>query len=376
MAKHTVVSADSHLDLGYLPPDTFTSRVSTRWQDKVPRVKATPDGALWVAGKDGEHKLGGLGGGVPKRRNLRNLRMTEVGFWDNARRPYDTNLRLADQEMDCVDAEVVYGITFLAEMMQEQDLAAVSINAYNEFVAHWAKAAPGRLYPQGLLPGNTVEAAVDEVQHIARLGLRGAQWDYIVTSKPIWHPYWEPLWSAAADHDIILSIHAPMFGTTTVGKLPGLDSHPASEAAWLAVIPLQLDEAICSVIYTGVLERYPNLRVVITESGIGWIPYLLDRMDYEWADHSQDSTWSDLNKELPSDLFRRQMYATFQKDNVGPLLAEQFCPNNFMWGSDYPHPDGVWPDSQAAINECLGKIDAGLRRKIVNDNARRLYNMA
>ena len=373
MATHGVVSADSHLDLGYLPKDTFTSRAPAQWRAKVPRVVESPDGGQWVAGERGEYKLGQWGGSL--RDNARGRRMRASGFVLDEHRPYRINLRLADQDKDGVDAEVIYGIPFLAEMIKDRDTAAVSIAAYNDLVAEWAKAAPSRLYPQALLPGNSVEAAVAEVKRIAGLGLTGAEWDYLVTYKPVWHPYWEPLWAAAAEHRIIISMHVPMFATTTVGKLPHLDPHPASEAAWLSVLPMQIDEALASVIFSGVLERYPALKVVMTESGIGWIPYLLDRMDYEWEEHYDTMDWKSLIRTRPSDLFRAHIYATFQKDNVGPLLAERFCPDNFMFGSDYPHPDGVWPDSHAVINATLGGLSDTLRKKIVNDNARALYHM-
>ena len=96
-------------------------------------------------------------------------------------------------------------------------------------------------------------------------------------------------------------------------------------------------------------------------------------MDYEWEDHPEE--WPKFVKNLPSDLFRRQMYATFQKDAAGPLLAEKFCPDNFMWGSDYPHPDGVWPDSLATIDQYLGDASPEIRRKIVRDNVASLYGI-
>ncbi len=375
MGKYNIVSADSHLDLSYLPPDTFTSRVPKEWRERVPRTIDDANGRQWVAGEQGEHKLGRLGGST--RRNLRNIRMEEVGFRAEDRRPARQDLRIEDQEKDGVDAEVIYGIPFMAEMMKgDRDGAAWSVRAYNEFVADWAKAYPDRLYPQGLLPGNNPEAAVEEIKRLAKLGLTGAEWDYLVTAQPIWHPQWEPVWAAAAEYEIIISMHVPMFATTTVGKLPHLEPNPVSDAAHLSVLPMQLDEAIPSVIFSGVLERYPKLRVVMTECGIGWIPYLLDRMDYEWEEHSEDPIWQELIKTRPSDLFRAQMYATFQKDAVGPLLAERFCPDSFMWGSDYPHPDGVWPDSYAQIEKDLGELSEELRRKIVNDNARALYGIA
>ena len=103
MRKYNIVSADSHLDLAYLPSDTFTSRVPDAWRDRVPRAIDNENGRAWVAGEHGEHKLGRLGGSTC--RNRRNIRMEEVGFRAEDRRPARQDLRIEDQEKDGVDAE-------------------------------------------------------------------------------------------------------------------------------------------------------------------------------------------------------------------------------------------------------------------------------
>ena len=108
------------------------------------------------------------------------------------------------------------------------------------------------------------------------------------------------------------------------------------------------------------------------EAGLGWIPYVLERMDYEWGDQFR-------NLELtmsPSDYWRRQMFATFQYDEVGIANLERIGADNVMWGSDFPHPDGIWPDSQEHLARQLGELPQETRRKIVYDNAARLYGIA
>jgi len=126
---------------------------------------------------------------------------------------------------------------------------------------------------------------------------------------------------------------------------------------------------LMSLIYGGVLERYPDMKVVIGESGIGWIPYILDRMDAEWEDQ-----FKDLGLSLPpSDYWRRQCKATYQTDRIGIKLLDDIGVDNVMWGSDFPHPDGVWPDSREVIQRELGHLPAGVRRKIVCDNAGGFY---
>jgi predicted TIM-barrel fold metal-dependent hydrolase len=112
--------------------------------------------------------------------------------------------------------------------------------------------------------------------------------------------------------------------------------------------------------------------MVIGESGIGWIPYILDHMDLEWEDQFKDL---DL-KMKPSDYWRRQCYATYQSDRIGIKLLDEIGEDNIMWGSDFPHPDGIWPDSQEYIQRELGHLPPATRHKIVCGNAARLYGFA
>jgi uncharacterized protein len=126
---------------------------------------------------------------------------------------------------------------------------------------------------------------------------------------------------------------------------------------------------LSSMIWSGVLERCPRIKIVLGESGIGWIPYVLHRMDAEWEDQ-----FTDLPLAMPpSDYWRRQCWATYQTDPIGIKLIDELGADRIMWGSDFPHPDGVWPDSQEYIRKELGLLPAGVRRKIVCENAGRLY---
>jgi predicted TIM-barrel fold metal-dependent hydrolase len=129
---------------------------------------------------------------------------------------------------------------------------------------------------------------------------------------------------------------------------------------------------LMSLIYSGALERYPNLKVVIGEAGLGWIPYVLEHMDMEWEDQFKDLEL----KMKPSEYWYRQCYATYQTDRIGIKLLDELGVDNVMWGSDFPHPDGIWPDSQDYLKRELGHLDAATRRKIVRDNAAKLYRLA
>ena len=143
----------------------------------------------------------------------------------------------------------------------------------------------------------------------------------------------------------------------------------AARAASISRFQMHMADVLMSVIFAGVLEHRPNMKLVIGESGTGWIPYILDRMDAEWEDQFKEL---DLTMR-PSEYWRRQCYATYQSDPIGVKLIEELGEDNIMWGSDFPHPDGVWPDSQEYIERELGHLPAATRQKIVCDNATKLY---
>jgi predicted TIM-barrel fold metal-dependent hydrolase len=192
------------------------------------------------------------------------------------------------------------------------------------------------------------------------------------SAMPVWHEMWEPLWSAAEDTGIVISFHVFEGGGATVGyKIKGV-STPAVIGSWTVVAPMQMDEIMVSIILSGVCERHPRLRLVLGESGIGWLPYVLERLDDTYDERLAD----DLKLPLPpSAYFKRQMYATFQKDFHGVRAMAAIAPDNVMWGSDYPHRDGTWPFSQKAIEEQFRGVDPAIQRKMLWENVRRVYRI-
>jgi predicted TIM-barrel fold metal-dependent hydrolase len=134
---------------------------------------------------------------------------------------------------------------------------------------------------------------------------------------------------------------------------------------------MQLDEPLATMVFSGALERHPGLRLVLAESGIGWLPYFLDRMDAEW--HELGPKLDYAPKVAPSELVRSQVILTFEQEP----RAEQFIPlvgaDSCMWASDYPHTDSTFPNSQQAIADSLGALPAGDVRKITATNCARLY---
>src|SRR6266568_2090946 len=143
----------------------------------------------------------------------------------------------------------------------------------------------------------------------------------------------------------------------------------AGFAVHITSFQMFMSMVLMGMIYGGVLERHPRITLVLGEGGIGWIPYILDRMDLEWEDQFKDLGL----RMAPSEYWRRQCKATFQSDKVGMKLLDELGIDNVMWASDFPHPDGIWPDSSEYVDRELGHLPADVRRKIICENAGKLY---
>ncbi len=366
---YEIISGDCHLDPEYLPPETFVERAPASMKERVPRVVEKDGGAYWMAG---EQTLG-LWGAAYLKQNLARTRrgqaMLAAGFAEEGLHPSDPDKRIEDMERDGVDAELIYGPLRRWKYMAsvDPDLGQMVCSLYNDYIAEFCASRPGRFYALAAVPPDDLEAIVSEIERAAGLNLSGLEVALHDPDKPAWDAYWDPLWAAAARHRLPVHIHIPAARDRIEASTSLTD-----RAAWMSSMPMNMGYTLASIILGGVLDRHPEAQVVMAESGIGWVPYLLDRMDYEWAD-SYDQ-WKDLTPTPPSETFRKQGYATFQQDEAGPQLAALY-PDNFIWGSDYPHLDGVWPDSAAILSKTMDSLDADLRRKLTRDNAARLYRM-
>lgn len=374
---YQVMSADCHMDLFYLPPDAFTSRMdAARWGEAIPRVVDRGGQKIWVSNGEMLSVWGVYGPGVTAGKRGRIL--VQEGFAEGRARASDPVQRRADQERDGIEAEIVYGILgisrglFGGKGLTDHALLSEVYRAYNEYIAEFNRTMPGRYFGLGCLPNHDAQAAADEVRRCASLGLKGATIVPWGSAMPVWHEMWEPVWATAEALDFVITFHVFEGGAATVGSAVNV-KHPVSAGAWTTVAPMQLDEILVSVILAGVCERHPKLRLVLGESGIGWIPYLLERLDDTWEERLTDDCPLSM---LPSQYFKRQIYATFQKDFHGVRAMAEIAPDNVMWGSDYPHRDGTWPFSQKVVEEQFRNVDPAIGRKMLWENVHRVYRIA
>jgi predicted TIM-barrel fold metal-dependent hydrolase len=375
--KYDVISADCHVDLIWLPPDLFTANAPASLKERMPYVTDGPRGKEWVTRNGATFGLmNGMGSAgrqyVPGAIH-RSDRMASTGLYADGqkgvRRLTDPDLRLKEQDRDGVQAEVLYGILGATNRLNDNEAAGAMLGIYNDWLAEFCGHHPERYAGLACIPNHDTQAAVAEIERVARRGnVRGIEIARRHDMTALWDPWWNPVWDAIAASGLPVHFHTIGGPGRDFSKLTG-KTLLAARAASISSFQMHMADVLMSVIFAGVLEHHPNLKMVIGEAGTGWIPYILDRMDAEWEDQFKDL---DL-KMKPSEYWRRQCYATYQSDPVGVKLLEELGEDNIMWGSDFPHPDGIWPDSQEYIQKELGHLPEATRKKIVCDNAAKLY---
>jgi predicted TIM-barrel fold metal-dependent hydrolase len=397
--RYEMISADCHLDLCWLPPDLFVENASPELRDRMPYVTAGPKGPVWVTKRGANlglvNGMGSAGREYVPGQIHRSDRMASTGLYEDGkrgiRRITDPDLRLRDQERDGVQAEVLYGVLGTTARLNDPEAAVEVMRIYNQWLADFCQAHPDRYAGLACIPNRPLEAALAEVERVAKRGaLRGLDIANSSDITPLWDPSWNPLWEAIDASGLPLHFHTvgspipervrralnpalnPVGSSASDGGELDFRSAKAAQAVHITSFQMYMANVLTSMIFAGVLERHPRMRVVIGEAGIGWIPYVLERMDAEWEDQFKDLSLT----MKPSDYWRRQCYATYQTDRIGVKLIDELGADRVMWGSDFPHPDGVWPDSREYIQREMGHLAPAVRRQIVCDNAARLYGFS
>ena len=375
--EYNIISGDGHIDLAWLPHDLFTSNAPPEFRDRMPTVVDTEAGPRWmVEGVDvGKIPGGGLASLQPPARGTSPQidRMYEAGFYDGRPHPATPELRLADLEMDGVDADVIYGILGMGNFMPDREALHWVYRIYNDWLVDFCATYPGRFVGLACIPNDSPGVAAEEVRRAAAMGLKGVDFGVSNLPRPIWHRDWDPLWQASAEYGVPLSFHT--VGLTLHGNPTDEEMAKEYDLAYMAtritLFQLAGAEYLTSLIFSQALERFPEFRFVLGECGVSWVPYVLQRADEE----SEDQMHAVGLEMKPSEFWRRQGFTTFQQESTAADFVHLVGEDNVIWGSDYPHPDGVWPNSKKVIQDDMGRLDETVRRKLTRDNTGKLYRM-
>lgn len=377
MTDYPLISADDHIDMQWLPADLWQSRVSAQLRDQVPHVEVTDRGAVWVLNDKVMAPHGPRWGTSSMMAGMKSGLERGGVLREGEFRPTTPELRLEDMARDGVTASVMYG-PINPVTIGDPQVRKACYRAYNEWLAEFCAAAPNQFLGVGLVPWDNAEEAGAEIHHLADLKIREAMFLAARVETPVFDPYWEPLWAAAEETGIAIGFHLSGGLRTVPDRAMAKGLGPNGVA--VSVIPLQMDEPLCGMVFGGVLERHPELKIILAETGIGWIPYVIERMEHVLDRFKGNPEYWDARGGIglslrPREYFQRQVWATFQEDEVGLMTLPKIGEDRVMWASDYPHPDGTWPNSQQAIAQQFGHLSEETRRKILSENARRLYNL-
>ncbi len=374
MPSLRVVSADSHM---MEPPDLWTLALEKKYGDRTPQVKKTSKGFLFVApGVRPFAVAGGFGAGRSGKELKEHLthgyEAARPGGWD----PVE---RIKDQEIDGVEAEVLYttlGMPLFG--LDDSELQRNCFAVYNDWVAEFCSHSPKRLHAIALISLEDIGAGVKELERCAKNGLKGAMiWGSAPADRPYYSPVYDPFWAAAQDLKMPLSLHVITAKDQAPGPKPApeqrVPGHIATMRGYMSLIH-EVQRSLTDIIVSGILERFPRLLIVSAENDTGWLPHFMYRLDHAFEKFSGLNDEQPL-KMKPSDYVRRQMWATFQDDPTGPSGYRSFGENNYMWASDFPHTDSTWPHSREVIAKDFSGVPENVTAKIVFENANQLYRM-
>ena len=362
-----VVSADSHV---MEPATLWTERLDKKFQDRAPKVVKTDAGTFSFVAPGIVPFPVAAGFGIGK--NGAELREHLSKGYEAARPSgWDPAERLKDQDVDGVRAEVLYttlGMPLFG--LDDVELQQICFSVFNDWLGAYAAYAPKRLYPVALISLEDIAAGAKELERCAKMGFKGAMiWGAPPEDKPYSKAIYDPFWAVAQETSIPISLHVITQKKQNEIKFDG----PRGGRPILDPI-FEVQQSIRSLIYGGALERFPGLKIVSAENDAGWIGHFMHRLDHihvKWLSMSHGGKI----KMLPSEYLRRQLWATFQDDPLAPITAKFFGEDNFMWASDFPHTDSTWPHSQEVIEKDFASVSETVKRKIVCDNAVKVYRM-
>jgi predicted TIM-barrel fold metal-dependent hydrolase len=364
-----LISVDDHV---VEHPTVWEDRLPAKFGEAIPRVVEGPGGRqFWrYEGKLFPNiGLNAVAGKDPREFGLEPMRYEEM-------RPgcYDVGKRLEDMDVDGVHAQMCFpsfpgfaGSTFFAA--QDKDLALACVRAWNDFILdEWCAAAPGRFIPMMIVPFWDPDASAAEIVRTASKGAKAVSFTEAPhgLGLPSYHSdHWDPFLAACQDADMPLCLH---FGS---GGVPAT-APDANFAISIALFGMNSQFATVDLLLSRLFHTFPRLRVALSEGGIGWIPYVLERTDYTWERHRW---YTGVNTEVrPSDLFRDHIFGCFIADESGVESRHRIGVESIMWEGDYPHSDSNWPASRSKLEGVLADVPDDEARQIVEWNARRVFN--
>jgi predicted TIM-barrel fold metal-dependent hydrolase len=367
---YNVIDADGHV---LEPVDLWETYIDPAYRGRGPRLIVDTDGRERLRVEDkvlGSSKGLGLVGAIGARQGT--VDDAVMKYVEGRKGGFDPHARIVDLDLDGIDAAFLYpSLGLFAGAIADPGLAAAVCRAYNRWLADYCRPYPDRLFGVAMLPMQSIDLAIEEMRYARRdLGMRGG----FLRPNPyngrmLHHPDYARFWAEVQDLDFAIGLHE---GAS--GGMPqvGVDRFETRGARHIISHTMEMMLAAMSVIWGGVCDRFPRVRIAFLESGGGWIAPWLDRMDR----HFDDQGFNDSGLSTrPSELFRRNCWISFEPvEGSLSVLADYIGPHKILWATDYPHPDGFFPGAPDLIAK-RPQLSAETKRQILAGGAAGFYGL-
>ena len=371
MNDMVLISVDDHISE---PPDMFKAHLSGADLQSAPTLHVAPNGTTYWEYQG--LKMPSVGLNAVVGRPLEEYGMEPTSFEQLRKGCYDSQARVDDMNVNGIAASLNFG-SFPGfdggrfHKVADKNLSLIHLRAYNDWhIDEWCGKHPGRFIPCALLPTWNIDATVEEIKRIARKGCTAVSINENPTVQglpSIHNPYWEPLWKAIADHDLAICLHIG------AGNPAPHASMETPIEAWITTMPMSIATGAADWLNLEALHRYPKLKIALSEGGIGWIPYFLERADFS---HERHKAWthSRFGATKPSEIFRRHFLNCFIDDSFGLKNLDALDENMVAYECDYPHSDSLWPEVPEYLYKSLQHLTDAQIDKVTHGNAMRFFN--
>ena len=366
---YAVIDADGHV---LEPLDLWDRYMDPAYRDRAPWLFVDHDGKERLRVEDkvlGGPRGLGLIGAIGARQGVVS---DQIRYAEGRKGGFDPHERIKDMDLDGIDAAFLYNsLGLFSGAVTDPRLAAAMCRAYNRWLADYCSPYPDRLFGVAMLPMQSIELAIEEMRYARKaLGMRGG----FLRPNPynghmIHHPDYEPFWAEAQALDFCIGFHE---GGSSGMPTVGVDRFEGRGARHIISHTMEMMLVCLGVIWGGVCDRFPGVRIGFLESGGGWIAGWLDRMDRHFDDKAMNDT--DLRLK-PSEYFKRQCWISFEPVEASlSALADDIGPEKIRWATDDPHPDGFFPGAPDLIAK-RPELSEETKRKILAEGALQFYKL-